>query len=270
MAGTRPKRIKFLLKTLKKSPRGAELIRRADKKAKREGKSIFSIIVPGPHSHLDTTLVRHFSADNPLDVNYEFKSKVYIDHDLSLKDAVLDLAHELVHYLSKKPFNPYEQLGKKDAHDFVRDMIEGKGGEVEAFLMECAVMSDLYPEKLKDELPCRRVLQGRNYKEMYYRAKSMFYQLGKYRTSFSFELNKYYLDDAQFPEVSGEDEKFISSAYGTPYPLAALYEYGEMMRRVCINDRSRLEGIQDNSNSKAKRVLKVFKKQCAPYLSYQN
>ena len=55
----------------------------------------------------------------------------------------------------------------------------------------------------------------------------MFYQLGKYRTSFSFELNKYYLDDAEFPEVSGEDEKFISSAYGTPYPLAALYEYSE-------------------------------------------
>ena len=103
-------------------------------------KSLRSIILFQAHSHLDTTLVRHFSADNPFEVDYEFKSKVIIDHDLSIKDAVLDLAHELVYYLSKKPFNPYEQLGKKDARDFVRDMIEGKGGEVEAFLMECAVM----------------------------------------------------------------------------------------------------------------------------------
>ena len=55
---------------------------------------------------------------------------------------------------------------------------------------------------------------------------------------------------------------FYSSAYGVPYPIAALEEFEWVKEKVCNNDERRIELISnsfDTSNSKIKRTLSSLK-----------
>jgi hypothetical protein len=125
--------IKWLLMKLKTSETGRKLIGLAKTKARREGKSLLELIEGGEGSMTDTTLVRRFSPDEPNDVEYRVESQVFVNRDLMAKDALLDLAHELTHFVFREPFNPYGNTFSLNA--FISNTIEGKGGEVDAFLM---------------------------------------------------------------------------------------------------------------------------------------
>ena len=45
-------------------------------------------------------------------------------------------------------------------------------------------------------------------------------------------------------EITKEKINFISSAYGVPYPMAALMEYDLVLEKVCENDKKRLAYMQ--------------------------
>ena len=82
-------------------------------------------------------------------------SRSFISIDHNIEDALLDLSHELVHFVHKEAFNPYGD--HFDFQDFLRSTLEGRGGEVQAYLHECAVMSEIMNSRfLKDE-NCQRV-----------------------------------------------------------------------------------------------------------------
>ena len=124
--------LKKLLELLSRSETGDKLIKEAAYKASRHGLTIDDVIKVGDSSLTDTTLVRKFSPHSPEHVIYETRSVVYINRSLAWDDALLDLAHELTHYVYREGFNPYAE--SFNARDFIKSTIEGNGGEVQAFL----------------------------------------------------------------------------------------------------------------------------------------
>jgi len=232
--------IKKLLELLSRSSTGENLIKEARYKSARTGLLLEDVIKVGESSLTDTTLVRKFSPHSPEHVIYETRSVVYINRNLNWDDALLDLAHELTHYVHRGGFNPYAD--SFNASDFIKSTIEGPGGEVQAFLTECHVLRELFSKKVQMRSNCQKVedLHGSLSKP---RAVELFYYLGSYFDEFYRQLEKRNIA-SEFPYLKSEKINFISSAYGVPYPIAALMEYDLVINKVCENDKKRLAYMQ--------------------------
>lgn len=231
---------KRLFDLLERSPTGEKIMRDASKKAARLGLTLNDIVKVGEGSLTDTTLVRKFNPRSPDVVIYETKSVVYLNRHLAWDDALLDLAHELTHYTHRNSFNPYEDTF--NARDFIRSTIEGEGGEVEAFLTECQVAREIFSKSSLLRSNCRKIENGEG-KLSFDRAVQLFYHVGDYYDSFHQKLSEKKLHTS-FSGLSAEKINFISSAYGVPYPIAALMEYELVMNKVCDNDKKRLAYMQ--------------------------
>lgn len=245
IADTTQESLAELFKILERSKTGAKVIALSEHKAMSYGKSLKELVFAGEGSLTDTTLVRKFSPSSPDEVVYESRSKVYVNRHLSVKNALLDLAHELTHFALRDPFNPYQApFGLKD---FITSTVEGKGGEVEAYLIECQVLLEIF-KKEAHQSNCHRVIDpssGRVNKRM---GVSEFYQLGRFYSTFHNSLRKHDIEPSHFEATSRGGAHFISSAYGLPYPLAAVHEYEAIMERVCQNDNRRLAIMKQNAS----------------------
>ncbi len=270
MADTEEESLQEILRILKKAPTGAKIIRMAEKKARSYGKRLSDLVLPGEGSLTDTTLVRKFSPSNPDEVVYESRSKVYINRNLTIKNALLDTAHELTHFALREPFNPYRApFGLKD---FITSTVEGKGGEVEAFLVECQVLFELLKDKA-GESNCHRVVDPSSGRVNKSRGVHEFYQLGRYYKTFHNSLRKHDVEPSSFGATSRSGAHFISSAYGLPYPLAAVHEYEAIMERVCQNDNRRLAIMRQNvdrspssvSKAQYRSLASLHSKRCAAF-----
>ena len=192
-------------------------------------------------------------------------------------NAVLDMAHELTHFTFRKPFNPY--IGNFRPDEFVKSTVEGLGGEVDAYLIECKVLYELYPKQASSLSNCEKV---RDLETGHFSKKvgvAQFYKVGQHVRSYSEELKSLNLKMYQFPYLSSSTATFISSAWGLPYPLAALKEYKTIMGKVCHNDQKRLVIMQQNVSrspaSVSQRRSQVqrfedfnsdFKNRCQPFI----
>lgn len=237
--------LKELMKILIKSKTGKNILTNAYKKAKENGLTLLDVIKAGDGSLTDTTLIRRFSPDRPDLVTFESRSVVYVNKRLSVMNALLDLAHELAHFTYREPFNPYA-LNFSMA-DFVKSTVEGRGGEVDAYLVECNVMKELFPNEVMSRSNCHKVEDDMG---TFSKRKGIeqFYKIGNYRNEF-FEKFKNHKIRVELEKNISEDEAlFISSAYGIPYPMAAIKEYESIMGRVCENDRKRLSLMGQQNN----------------------
>lgn len=255
--------VRSLLLDLKKSKTGQGLIRLAISKAAKSGETLSDVIIPGNGSLTDTTLIRRFSISNPEHMAYETKSKVYINRNLNRFDAILDLAHELTHFVYRKNFNPY--LKNFTLDEFIQNTIEGKGGEVEAFLNECKVVKELFPKELLKRYSCKQILDEESGKLSFSEAIKKFYYVGSYYDLFKSKMDIFELE---FPNISRNEAIFISSAYGMPYPMAAYKEYVSVLSKVCANDKKRLAYMiqKQSGRSPASEILnfeKDFNQRCA-------
>ncbi len=232
--------MKKLLELLGRSASGEKLIKEAQHKASRSGLLLEDVIKVGEGSLTDTTLVRKFSPHSPEHVIYESRSVVYINRGLAWDDAILDLAHELTHYVYRESFNPYSE--SFNARDFIKSTIEGGGGEVQAFLTECRVLRELFSQNVRSRSNCQKIEDGSG-ELSYNRAVELFYHIGSYYEGFRTQLQKREMAGA-FTDIKAEKINFISSAYGVPYPIAALMEYDLVINKVCENDRKRLAYMQ--------------------------
>ncbi|MBG09412.1 MAG: hypothetical protein CME68_11685 [Halobacteriovoraceae bacterium] len=263
--------IKKLLSILKKSLTGRRIISLAQRKAAKNGRRLLDLIEGGRVSLTDTTLVRKFSPSSPEKIFLSTRSKIFLDRSLKVVDILLDLSHELTHYALRNQFNPY----KKSFHlkKFVKEMIEGRGGEVEAYLIECRVYKELFPKLFNRGSSCRQIYN--NERGYFSRKKSIlkFYQVGKYMDEFRDELNSFELGVSDFPQISSRPSFFISSSYGLPYPLAAIREYSSILKRVCRNDLKRLQLLEKkfranvrinkfNENKKYLSIKKLIRSRC--------
>lgn len=229
---------KKLINGLKKYPTGKKVIEKATEKAAQYGHTLYDVVSTGDGSLTDTTLVRRFSASNPTQVMYETKSKVFLNRHLKTLDALLDFAHELTHYTYREPFNPYDARFK--LKDFIKSTVEGRGGEVDAYLVECRVLKEISPSEGFRNSNCQRVFDqqlGSVSKEL---GVQEFYKVGTHFEALKKDLTKFSLNEKDLPSASSADAFFISSAWGLPYPVAAVREYVNIMDRVCKNDQNRI------------------------------
>jgi hypothetical protein len=232
--------LKKLFELLGRSASGERLMKEAQFKASRLGHTLMDVIKVGESSLTDTTLVRKFSPHSPENVIYESRSVVYLNRHLAWDDALLDLAHELTHFVYRESFNPYSDAF--NAKDFVKSTIEGQGGEVHAFLTECKVLKELFSRRIQSRSHCQKI-EDNSGELSHTKAVELFYHIGSYYNSFHKQLSSRDLGSA-FSELKSEKINFISSAYGVPYPVAALMEYDLVLNKVCENDKKRLAYMQ--------------------------
>jgi hypothetical protein len=229
-----------LIELLQRSETGAKLISLASRKARAQGLTLADVIKAGEGSLTDTTLIRKFHPESPENVAFESRSVVYVNRQLAWREGLLDLAHELTHFVYRENFNPYTI--NFSLVDFVRSTIEGQGGEVHAFMTECRVMRELFTRDYVQDSNCSGIDKGRGDLDQG-KAAEMFYHVG----GFYSQIKKALADRGiihHFPHLSVEKIKFVSSAYGLPYPLAAIQEYQTVLAKVCENDRRRLSYMQ--------------------------
>lgn len=224
--------LKKLFELLERSPTGGRLLNETRYKASQSGLTLLDVIKVGDSSLTDTTLVRKFNPSSPEHVVFETRSVVYINRGLAWDHAILDLAHELTHYLYRESFNPYGE--SFNARDFIKGTIEGSGGEAQAFVTECKVSRELFTKSTQ----CNKILDGNNQVSLP-RAIDLFYNVGSYHNGLRQKLLDRKIAGA-FPSLKDEKPDFISSAYGVPYPVAALMEYDLVLSKVCENDKKRL------------------------------
>ncbi len=237
--------IRFLIKLLLKSKTGKKLLYLAKEKSADQGETLLEVIKVGDGSLTDTTLVRRFSATNPNKVSYETKTKVFVNRHLSTMDAVLDLAHELTHFTYREPFNPYRQNFK--LHEFIHSTVEGKGGEVDAYMIECKVKNELFPKQGGSSSNCGKVTDQNTGKLSKHLGTQHFYKVGRFVRKFKRDLSRFGVESQEFPHLSEDDSDFISSAYGKPYPVAAMEEYVLIMGKACQNDFRRIAALKRDS-----------------------
>ena len=234
---------KRLVEGLKRVETGKKVIEKATQKAAQMGYTLFDVVAIGDGSLTDTTLIRRFSASNPAQVMYETRSKVYLNKHLKTLDAMLDFAHELTHYTYREPFNPYD--ARFHLKDFIKSTVEGRGGEVDAYMVECKVLKELLPGEGFSRSNCPKVYDqkvGSISKEL---GIQEFYKVGHHFDGLKKDLEKFAVNEKDIPQASGNEALFISSAWGLPYPVAAVKEYVNIMDRVCKNDQNRITLMQD-------------------------
>jgi hypothetical protein len=234
---------KRLIDVLKKVPSGKKVIEKATEKAAQKGFTLYDVVTTGDGSLTDTTLIRRFAASNPGLIMYETKSKVYLNRHLRTLDAVLDFAHELTHYTYREAFNPYDHHFA--LKDFIKGTLEGRGGEVDAYMVECKVLFEILPISGAERSNCQKVFD----KKLGTISKDLgiqeFYKIGNHYGEFKKEIEKFALNEKDLPFASDNEAIFISSAWGLPYPVAAIKEYTNIMDRVCKNDQNRLSLMQN-------------------------
>ncbi len=257
--------LKKLFELLARSTTGEKLIKEAQYKASRTGLTLDDVIKVGEGSLTDTTLVRKFSPHSPEHVLYESRSVVYINKNLAWDDALLDLAHELTHYVYREGFNPYSETF--NAKDFIKSTIEGHGGEVQAFLTECRVLKELFSKKVQSRSNCQKI-EDTSGQLSYSKAVELFYHVGSYFDGFHSQLKKLDISNS-FTSLKAEKINFISSAYGVPYPIAALMEYDLVVNKVCENDKKRLAYMQQgpkrgpaSENSGQQKFVQSYSARC--------
>ncbi|EQC46582.1 hypothetical protein M900_2427 [Bacteriovorax sp. Seq25_V] len=245
-----------LLEIIKSTKSGRAVLAKAVEKSKLSGNTIHDFIQSGDVSVTDTTLIRKFSATDPFAVSYQSKSKIYLDKKHDVKNAVLDLVHELTHFAYKEPFNPYKE--NFSLSGFIEETIESKGGEVDAFLVECEVGRTIFGKSSMSS-QCSSILDVED-KFSRSLATKEFYKLGNFYDrymKFAKDLN---LDVTKSKHISSDEGLLISSAWGSPYPMAIIEEYKTIMTKVCENDLKRLSYYSGTSGRMPASEEKSFNK----------
>ena len=262
-----------LMGILSQSSTGKIIIANAAVKARSQGQNLSDVLLIGDSSLTDTTLVRRFVPTRPDEVSYESKSVVYLNRHLSVIDGLLDLAHELTHFNERQPFNPYRV--NFTLKEFIASTVEGRGGEVEAYLAECQILSELYPSQIRERSNCSNVMDDKGHLSKD-KGIAHFYRIGGHMQQMKKDLGRYRIPSSEFPRLSEDTPIFISSAYGVPYPIAAVKEYVSIMGKACENDRKRLS-LMEMRQSRAPasleqqelqlRMTQFFKNRCEDYLA---
>jgi hypothetical protein len=266
---TSDKQLNFsrLLGFLELSNSGKELIAKARQKAALKSLLLEDILKVAEGSMTDTTITRRFHRSNPLEVVHDSSSVIYINKNLSTKDALLDLAHELTHYVYREPFNPYVSSFRLD--EFIQNTIDGKGGEVEAFIAECKLSLDL---EIDNNHKCENYRTKDALSNGFDRdlVSADFYKLGPFYEDFAIKLG-----EIESKKIKARQEKvvFYSSAYSMPYPLASVLEFQSIVSSACENDHKRISFIQSAAEktgnlrpSMVEVLVRSFKKRCKDFL----
>jgi len=267
--------INSMLHWINESELGKKIIHDARKRAHQVyKKSLLDLISFSQASVTDNTVLRRFFAHAPHQVSYEFRSTIFLASDLTYAHATIDLAHELTHFTYKPLVNPYEHFDHPV--DFVRKVIDGHGGEVDAFMNECQVGKELMGSGFLQQGLCKHFVNGKTQDVDRVEVLKGFYALGEYQGQFLQAIdvisrNLPSLPETvvtYFPYVSQASTILISSAYNLPYPLAALQEFQKVRANICRSEWKRIsmaQRIKGNSevNYKFRLISSDIQSKCS-------
>ncbi len=140
-----------LVEILRQVPAG----RRVLDAAKKKDPAFLSKLKLGSASYTESTFSRTYSLIDGHE-QIGLRHEVTLNQGLALSDAVVDLAHELVHFTEKGMLDPYRP--GFELSQFIRNGIEGEGGELAALAVECEVAWSLETkfEKFPVHVLCER------------------------------------------------------------------------------------------------------------------
>ncbi len=220
-------------------------------------------------SRTDAVLIRHFDPRTGLE-DRERRVTIFLRANQKLEEAVMDLAHELSHAVSKPVWDPYDP--DLSAADYLYTSIEGPGGEIEAVSRECQVSYELQGLGEFDLSRCERYFGStggstggtlrRDETPHVIRdlIRADFYKVGKWYPKLRERLGTHL---RRFPMLSAQAPRLYSSTGQSPYPYALLREYEELTEIACENSRNRLRSFSDRQPASAgnrdpSRSVRVF------------
>lgn len=229
--------LKDLEAVLRSVPEGEAVL----EAAQRKDPAILRRIKLGRASYTESTFSRTYSLIDGKE-QIVLKHEITLSTRLPLSDAVVDLAHELVHFTEKGMLDPYRP--GFELEQFVRNGIEGDGGELAALAVECKVAWAL--ERAKDGFPRHRLCQRYRRKgdgfarEM---ARRDYYAMGTWFREAEKELR------SAVSELNDGEVVFTSSYAGKPYPLALAEEFEATRTTACLNNRRKYRLIAAQTGS---------------------
>lgn len=197
----------------------------------------------GQNSRTDTVLTRQYDPKTGHEER-EREVTIYLRQDQAQIDLVLDLAHELVHAITRPSYDPYDPVltpGK-----YIWAALEGPGGEVDAVITECEVgveLSKIWSFPLQR---CQGYLKQSSQGSFVIdreRVRKDFYRVGKWKSKVVEKLKQ---EASLFPLLSSNSPQLLSSTGQAPYPAALLTEYEEITATACNNSRNRMTQIHSD------------------------
>jgi hypothetical protein len=243
-------RLQGLIQILGKSPSGRRLLEQARLFwGLEDSREIVRHLKWDSASRTDAVLIRHFDPRTGLE-DRERRVTIFLRSNQKLEEAVMDLAHELSHAVSKPVWDPYDP--DLSAADYLFTSIEGPGGEIEAVSRECQVAYELREFGEFDLSRCERYLKTAESTETPRVLRDLiradFYKVGKWYPKLRERLG---VQLRRFPMLSAQTPKLYSSTGQSPYPYALLREYEELTEIACENSRNRLRSFSDRQPASA-------------------
>ncbi len=247
-------RFKTALKLLESVPSGKKLIDQMKYKTNRQlssGVAFSSFFQWGQTSRTNAVLTRFYNPETGKEYR-ERQLSIYIKKKQSLVDLVLDLAHELTHATERPEWDPYDPeltLGK-----YIGSSIEGKGGEVDAVVMECKVASELRSQYA--------VLIPRCDRYRFHARKTItqdFYRVGIWKESLVKILGA---EAGRFPVLSSLAPALVSSTGDAPYPVALMAEFQEITQIACKNSKDRLIRLSAHQKEQKNLIQSFLSGRC--------
>ena len=245
-----------LLAVLGTVPEGAAIL----DAARGKDANFLDHIHRGDASYTESTFARSYSLLDGRE-RIELRHEITLNRRLPLGEAVVDLAHELVHFTEKAMLDPYKP--GFELKEFVKRGIEGQGGELVALKGECEVAWSL--GKKYEFYPPHRLCTPYHQKTGFNEAKARrdYYALGNWMKTASAELMQ------AAPELTDEPVVFTSSYARKPYPIALAEEFAATREIACANNRKKYRLIaaqaedgripaEENLLSQERRRLKTY------------
>ncbi len=262
-----------LLHIVRQTKFGRKLIKTAFKRYTK----FYERINVGERSFTESTYSRTYSLKDGSE-ELEIENHLTINRDLPRIDAVYDLTHELVHFLFRKPHNPYQM--EFSMPEFVRHGIEGKGGELQAFEAECHIAWEIErkakvePHRLCGKYEIAKAKRKKKHWSAAFnrkRAGKDFYAVGNYYVTLQGL-------QIELPSLSNLHPVFISSLENSPYPYALIQEFVNVRKMACENNVRKARLIQQQAararegrdpaadisslSKEYKRLSKYFRRHC--------
>lgn len=226
-----------LIAVLGTVPEGESILARAQDK----DPNFLDRIQLGSASFTESTFARSYSLLDGKE-KIELRHEVTLNRRLPLGEAVVDLAHELVHFTEKAMLDPYKP--GFELKEFIRRGIEGPGGELTALKSECLVAWAL--EKKYATYPRHQLCAPYRSADGSFRqdkALADYYALGRWMNRASESLK-----DA-IPNLSADPVVFTSSYARKPYPIALTEEFEATRAAACANNRKKYRLIAAQAES---------------------
>jgi hypothetical protein len=219
-----------LLPILGSVPEGQKIL----SEARAKDPEFLTKIQRGEVSFTESTFARSYSLLDGKE-QIELRHEITISKKLNLSDAVVDLAHELVHFTEKEMLDPYKP--GFELKQFVKRGIEGQGGELSALKRECEVAWALKRKYIgfpKHRLCAPYQHPTGGFDEA--KALADYYALGRWFGLASAELK------SELPVTNGR-VVFTSSYAQKPYPVALAEEFAATREVACANNRRKYKLI---------------------------